>query len=159
MWMAKIESSELKNSPFICKGTLDECVDWLDKMSNKPWLKKVEYTHSLDEINLNLRNPEAKKERMRIALDAASKWKKFYEFADLIELYWVALINERNFDANKKQLAQVSKVSENVLSLLRFARIGLVKKYLDNFEPDEVLFFKEDIDKIRMLINDFLEDN
>ena len=128
-------------------------------MSKKKWLKNVEYSHTLEEINVNLRNPEAKKERMRIALDAASKWKKFYEFADLIELYWVALINERNFDANKKQLAQVSKVSENVLSLLRFARIGLVKKYLDNFEPDEVLFFKEDIDKIRMLINDFLEDN
>ena len=102
--------------------------------------------------------PEDKQFRMDEARNKASQFKVFKEFGETVELYFTALINERNYTQAQKDSLQVNAEVGAVLTEFKFGRIAKAKGLVDAMVADQDLFFESDLNEISRLMADFLED-
>lgn len=119
---------------------------------------KAEYEYSIEEVDISSNTAEAKSERLRVASEKAAQFKVFKEFGEKVELYFTALINERNYTQKQKDSIQANADVLAVLGQLKFGRIAMAKGIIDAIVADGSLFFQQDLNTISLLMADFLED-
>lgn len=102
--------------------------------------------------------PEDKSFRMESAQNKAAQFKVFKDFGETVELFFTALINERNYTQAQKDSLQVNAEVGAVLAELKFGRIGKAKSLVDALVADQDLFFESDLSEVSSLMADFLED-
>lgn len=118
---------------------------------------RAEYDYSVEEIDLLANNDDAKEERLRVATEKANQYRVFKDFGEKVELYFTALINERNYTQEQKDSVQANADVLAVLGQLKFGRVAKAKGMVDAIVADEDLFFEADLDNISLLMADFLE--
>ena len=96
--------------------------------------------------------------RMVNAKNKAAQFKIFKDFGETVELYFTALINERNYTQEQKDSLQVNADVGAILAELKFGRIGKAKGLVDAMVSDQSLFFEADLSAVSQLMADFLED-
>jgi len=102
--------------------------------------------------------PEDKKFRMNEAKKKAAQFKIFKDFGETVELFFTALINERNYTQAQKDSLQVNTDVGAVLTELKFGRVAKAKGLVDVMVADQNLFFESDLNEVSQLMADFLED-
>lgn len=100
--------------------------------------------------------PEDKEFRMSSAKAKAAQFKIFKDFGETVELFFTALINERNYTQAQKDALQVNADVGAVLAELKFGRIGKAKGLVDAMVADQDLFFESDLNEVSSLMADFL---
>lgn len=116
-----------------------------------------EYDHSIDEIQTTDSGSDAKELRAQVAEEKISQWKIFTEFGKKVQLYFTALINERDFTQEQKDSIQSSAEILQILNELNFGRIAKAKQMVDSLSTDETLFYSDDLTAISLYMSDFLE--
>lgn len=119
---------------------------------------KAEYTYSMEEIDINGTSEESKRERKKNVMEKVQLFKKMKSFGEEVELYFTALINERNFTSAQKDSIQQNESVLNILELLSFGRIGSAKSLVDALVADEDLFFEADLQAVSKHMEDFLSE-
>lgn len=119
---------------------------------------RAEYDYSVEEIDVTANNDDAKTERARVASEKAAQFRVFKSFGETVELYFTALINERNYTQAQKDSIQADSDVLAILGELKFGRIAKAKGMVDNKAADESLFYQDDLDAVSLLMGDFLED-
>lgn len=102
--------------------------------------------------------PEDKSFRMSEAKKKAAMFKVFKDFGETVELYFTALINERNYTQEQKDSVQSDADVLAILSELKFGRIAKCKAMVDAKASDDALFYTSDLNAVSQLMADFLED-
>lgn len=101
---------------------------------------------------------EDKQERKRVALEKVALFRKLKNFGEEVELYFTALINERNYTSEQKDSLQVNTDVGAILAELKFGRIGKAKSMIDAMVADEDLFFEADLEAVSKHMEDFLSE-
>lgn len=116
----------------------------------------AEYEYEVYEVDLSANTSQARKERLALAEKESQEFKKFRDFGVTVELYFTKLVNDRAVTQTQKDQLQTSPAVAAIISQLRFGRIAQVRRMTDAVKADGVLFFQEDIDKVKLLMDDFL---
>lgn len=118
---------------------------------------KAEYEVEIKEIiETDIDDPDSIALRRSKAMEKAMLYKKFKDAGELVELYFVALINERSFDSNKKNNLQKNVDVKAILEELKFGRLGNALALVRGLSADNDLFFQEDLDAVEQLLLDLL---
>lgn len=99
---------------------------------------------------------EDKELRKKKALKKVAKFRKFKNFGQDVELFFTALVNERDLTQEQKDSIQEDSDVLKIKNHLNFGRVGKAKKLIKSKQTDDVLFFKDDLDAVLSFIEDFL---
>lgn len=80
----------------------------------------------------------------------------YKEFGQKVQLYFAGLMQQRNFSQAKKDAVQQDVNILNIMNQLNFGRIAKSRTLLNNLEVDENIIYQEDLDKIIIMMDEFL---
>lgn len=117
-----------------------------------------EYNIVIEEITESDNTDEGRALRLQNAQKQIELYKKMTEFGSFVKLYFTSLINSRPITQEQKDLIQTDV---NILAIqeeLNFGRIGKAKSMIALIDADEDLYYQEDLDKVILIMDDFLTD-
>lgn len=119
---------------------------------------KPEYTYEIKEVKMTDNDADGKKLRLEVAQKQIELYKKMTEFGSFVQLYFTSLINSRPITQEQKDQIQIDASILSIKEELNFGRIGKARNMISLIVADENLYYQEDLDKVLLIMDDFLAD-